>query len=156
LFLLLQSSKPDLDLLSDTQSEDGLFAIPKPTPAPKQSKTSVLPPESHKLKLATTDDLFTASVDNEIVGGKPAEGGPDVVTEAPKPQKKKPAGVISMFGVVDLFGGGGGGKNAQPDDTTVVPSMEKKQETVTSTAPTESKKSFGGNYTGWALVVLAP
>ena len=60
-----------------------------------------------------------------------------------------------MFGGIDLFGGGGG-KNALPADTTVVPIVEKKPETVTSTAPTESKKPFGGNYTGWALVIVAP
>ena len=54
-----------------------------------------------------------------------------------------------MFGGVDLFGGGGGGagiKNTVPA-TTAVPSVEEKQENITTTAPAETKKSFGSNNT---------
>lgn len=142
----MQSSKPDLDVLSDIHSEeDGLFTTSKLTPTAKQPKASVPSPTIPKTKQAATDDLFTIPVDNENVGGKPSEGSPDVITEAPKPQKKKPAGAVPMFGGVDLFGGGS--KDTVPvPTTTAAPSVEEQQETITNTAPTETKKPFGGNY----------
>ena len=61
-----------------------------------------------------------------------------------------------MFGGVDLFGGGGGGasiKNTVPA-TIAAPSVEEKQENITTTAPAETKKSFGGNKTAHAEYVL--
>ena len=147
----IQSSKPGFDLLSDTPSEeDGLFTAAKPTStAKKQPKATVPPPSSSPKKRPTTaaDDLFTASIDGEDTGGVPPLGSPDVVTEPAKPQKKKPAGAVPMFGGVDLFGGGaggGGGKDTVPAAATA-PSVEEKQEPATITAPpTETKKSFGG------------
>ena len=62
-----------------------------------------------------------------------------------------------MFGGVDLFGGGGGGagiKNTVPA-TTAAPSVEEKQENITTTAPAETKKSFGGNKTAHVEYLLA-
>ena len=120
----------------------------KPTPTAKQPKASVPPPTSPKTKQAApTDDLFTASVDS---GEKP-QSSPDVLAEPTKPQKKKPAGAVSMFGGVDLFGGGGlGNKETTPVTTAAAPMVEDKQETMpspavpTAAASTETKKSFGG------------
>ena len=179
--LLSQSSKPGLDLLSDTPSEeDGLFTT-KPTSTAKQPKASVPPPTSSKAKQAAPidedltledDGLFTAkplstakqpkttgppSVSPKIQQTAPTEDlfaapvdsgpqtSPDVSSEPAKPQKKKPAGAVSMFGGVDLFGGGGlSTKATTPPTTTAAPSVEEKQETVTNTAPVETKKSIGG------------
>ena len=138
-----------MDLLSDTQSDDdGLFTA-KPSATAKQPKAAVPPPTAPKTKqTSATDDLFTTSVDSGNVGGEPPQSSPDVVSEPAKPQKKKPAGAVSMFGSVDLFGGGGiGNKDTVPattTTTTAAPSVEAKQENVTVTAPVETKKSFGG------------
>ena len=138
-----------MDLLSDTQSDDdGLFTT-KPLATAKQPKASVPPPTAPKTKQTpATDDLFTTSVDSGNVGGEPPQSSPDVVSEPAKPQKKKPAGAVPMFGGVDLFGGGGiGNKDTVPATTTTTgaaPSVEAKQENVTVTAPVETKKSFGG------------
>ena len=178
---LSQSSKPGLDLLSDTPSEeDGLFTT-KPTSTARQPKASVPPPTSSKAKQAApidedltleddglftakpistvkqpkataspsvtpktqktapTDDLFAAPVDSG------PQTSPDVSSEPAKPQKKKPAGAVSMFGGVDLFGGGGlGTKATTPPTSTAAPSVEEKQETAATTAPVETKKSIGG------------
>ena len=89
------------------------------------------------------------------VGGEPTQSSSDVVIEPAKPQKKKPAGAVPMFGSVDLFGGGGGGagiKNTVPA-TTAAPSVEERQENVTTTTPVETKKSFGGNQSVHTLFV---
>ena len=102
-----------------------------------------------------TDDLFGAPTDSGNVGGEPTQSSSDVVTEPAKPQKKKPAGAVPMFGGVDLFAGGGGGagiKDTVPA-TTAAPSVEEKQENVTTTAPVETKKSFEGNQSVYTLFV---
>ena len=60
-----------------------------------------------------------------------------------------------MFGGVNLFGGEGGGtgiKDTVPA-TTAAPSVEEKQENVTTTAPVETKRSFGGNKSMYTLFV---
>lgn len=127
-----------------------MFTV-KPTPTAKQPKATAPPPTNPKKKqMAATDDLFTASVDSGNTGEEPPQTSPDVVAEPTKPQKKKPAGAVPMFGGVDLFGGGAGvgAKNTVTSvpATTAAPSVEEKQETVTTTtAPTETKKSVGGN-----------
>ena len=120
----------------------------KPTSTARQPKASVPPPTTPKTKqMAATDDLFTASVDSGNVGGEPPQSSPDVLTEPAKPQKKKPAGAVPMFGGVDLFGGGGLGNKDTVPVTTAAPSVEEKQETMpTAAAPTETKKSVGGSY----------
>ena len=128
----------------------------KPSSTAKQPKESVPPPTAPKTKQTTaTDDLFAAPTDSGNVGGEPSQSSADVVTEPAKPQKKKPAGAVPMFGGVDLFGGGGGGagiKDTVPA-TTAVPSVEEKQENVMTTAPVETKRSFGGNQSVYTLFV---
>lgn len=107
--------------------------------------------------MTATDDLFAAApIDSGKVGGEPSQSTADVVTEPAKPQKKKPAGAVPMFGGVDLFGGGMGGagiKDTVPATTTAAPSVEEKQENVTTTAPVETKKSFGGKQSMYTLFV---
>ena len=130
----------------------------KPSSTAKQPKESVPPPTAPKTKQTTaTDDLFAAPTDSGNVGGEPSQGSPNVATEPAKPQKKKPAGAVPMFGGVDLFGGGGGGvgiKNTV-SATTAAPNVEEKQENITTTAPAETKKSFGGNKTAHVEYLLA-
>ena len=148
-----------MDLLSDTPPEEDDLFTTKPTPTAKQPKASVPPPTKTK-QTAATDDLFTASVDSGNVVGEQPQNSPDVPTEPAKPQKKKPAGAVPMFGGVDLFGGGGLGNKETVPVTTAAPTVEDKQETMptaavptaavptaavpTAAVPTETKKSFGG------------
>ena len=83
----------------------------------------------------------------QIKSRGPLQTSLDNFSEPAKLQKKKPAGAVSLFGGVDLFGGGGlGNKATTPPTMTAAPSVEEKQETVTTAAPVETKKSIGGTY----------
>ena len=136
-----KESKPTLDLLSGSHSEedDDLFtAKPKPV---KQPKATSPPPTMPKTK--QKDELFTTSTGS---GSSVKESDADVV-EPVKPAKKKPAGAVSMFGGVDLFGGkvGVGSKSLSPP----VVAEEKPQESAPVAIPEEKAKkvaTVGGTY----------
>ena len=130
-----------------TLEEDGLFTA-KPISTAKQPKATAPPPVTPKTqKTAPADDLFVAPVDSGNLEREPPQTSPDISSEPAKPQKKKPAGAVSMFGGVDLFGGGGlGTKDTTPPTTEPAPSVEEKQETVTTTAPVETKLKVHWRY----------
>ena len=130
-----------------TLEEDGLFTA-KPISTAKQPKATAPPPVTPKTQQMTpADDLFAAPVDSGNVEKEPPQTSPDISSEPAKPQKKKPAGAVPIFGGVDLFGGGGlDNKATTPPTMTATPSVEEKQETVTTAAPVETKKSTGGMY----------
>ena len=70
--------------------------------------------------------MFAAPVDSGNVDREPPQTSPDIFSEPAKPQKKKPAGAVSMFGGADLFGGGGLGKKATTPPTVYVVSYVSK------------------------------
>ena len=125
-----------------TLEEDGLFTA-KPISTAKQPKATAPPLVTPKTQQTTpADDLFAAPVDSGNVEKEQPQTSPDISSEPAKPQKKKPAG-----GGVDLFGGGGlDNKATIPPTMTATPSVEEKQETVTTAAPVETKRSTGGTY----------
>ena len=114
--------------------------------AVKQPK--VTSPPSTMPKTKQKDELFTASTEgSSVVGEQPSQGDTDVVEPA-KPAKKKPAGAVSMFGGVDLFGGKVGGGSKSPSIASSV-TEEKPQETAPVTVPEEKTKkpvTVGGTY----------
>ena len=130
-----------------TLEEDRLFTA-KPISTAKQPKATAPPPVTPKTQqTAPADDLFAAPVDSGNVEKELPQTSPDISSEPAKPQKKKPAGAVSIFGGVDVFGGGGlDNKATIPPTMTAAPSVEEKHETVTTAAPVETKKSTGGTY----------
>ena len=125
-----------------TLEEDGLFTA-KLISTAKQPKATAPPPVIPKTRqTAPADDLFAAPVDSGNVERELPQTSPDISSEPAKPQKKKPAG-----GGVDVFGGGGlDNKATIPPTMTATPSVEEKQETITTAAPVETKRSTGGTY----------